>query len=98
MFGAGLGHLVPGLDKLAGVGVGQDEASGQAHAEHHDKQNIEISVVALGTSVRHDLHVPVGSKDSAQATGVARCCSSSSRRFRRVLSLGLSLQFMAVWE
>lgn len=78
MFGAGLGHLVLGLDELAGAGVGQDEASSQARIEDHDKQNIEISVFALGTGhlaaeegVRHNPHAPVGSEASAQATGVA---------------------------
>lgn len=78
MFGAGLGHLVLGVRELAGAGVGQDEASGQARVEDHDKQNIEIRVVALGTGhlaaqegVRHDPHAPVGSEASVQATGVA---------------------------
>lgn len=75
---AGLGRLVLALDELAGAGVGQDEASGQAGVEDHDEQDVEIGVVALGAGrlaaherVGHDPHAHARAGTSGQAAGVA---------------------------
>lgn len=75
---AGLGRLVLGLDELAGAGIGQDEAPGQAGVEDHDEQDVEIGVVALGAGrlaaherVRHDPHAHARTRAGAQAAGVA---------------------------
>lgn len=74
----GLGLLVLGLDELAGAGVGQDEAAGQAGVEDHDEQDVEIGIVALGAGhlaahegVGHDPHAHARAGAGAQATGVA---------------------------
>lgn len=98
--------MVLGLDELAGVGVGQDEASSHAHVENHDKQNIEISVIALGTGhlaqpkkVSGTTSIPLfGPRPAPRPLALPWWCSSSSRQLRRVRSLWLSLQFMAVGE
>lgn len=78
VLGASLGRLVLGLDELAGAGVGQDEASGQAGVKDHDEQDVEIGVVALGAGhlaahegVGHDPHAHARAGAGAQAAGIA---------------------------